>query len=325
MKPAKTLGAALLAFAAFTAPVFAQDTFPSRSVRMIMPFPPGSGTDSLARIIAGELSKKWGQSVVVDNMTGAGGNIGGQTISRAAPDGYTLLFVPAPPLVINQFIYKSTGYDAEALSAITMVGSVPYVMVVRTGFPANTLKEFIAYVKANPGKISYASASMGSTAQLAALQLENAAGNLQMVHVPYRGAAPALVDVMNGHVDFVFDIVTTSKQLIEAGKVKSFGVAAKQRAQIMPNEPTMEENGLPGYQALTWFGMTGPPGLPAALAEKIWRDTDEALKIPAVRERVQAMGIEIASLPPDAAGKFFAEERKLWGDIVKQRLGTTLD
>ncbi len=325
MKIISALGAALLTFAACNAPAAAQDVYPSRGVRLIMPFPPGSGTDALARIIAEQLSKKWNQSVVVDNMTGAGGNIGGQTISRAAPDGYTLLFVPAPPLVINQFIYKSTGYDADALAPITMVGSVPYVMVVRTSFPANTLKEFIAHVKANPGKITYASSSMGSTAQLAALQLENLAGGLQMVHVPYRGAAPALVDVMNGHVDFVFDIVTTSKQLIEAGKVKSFGVAAKQRTQIMPNEPTMEENGLPGYQALTWFGMTGPPGLPSVLAEKIYRDVDETLKIPAVTARVQGMGIEINSLPPAEAAKFFAAERKLWGDIIKARFGAKLE
>ena len=324
MKMIAKLAASFFALAIPAAPSLAQDAYPARSVRMIMPFPPGSGTDTLARIIADQLSKKWGQSVVVDNMTGAGGNIGGQTVTRAAPDGYTLLFVPAPPLVINQFIYKSTGYDAATLTPVTMVGSVPYVMVVRSGFPAKTLKEFIAHAKANPGKITYASSSMGSTAHLAALQLENMTG-LQMVHVPYRGAAPALVDVMNGHVDFVFDIVTTSKQLIEGGKVKSFGMAAKTRSHIMPNEPTMEEHGLPGYQAQTWFGMTGPPAMPAALAEKIWRDTNEALKIPAVKERVQAMGIEIASLPPAEAGKFFAEERKLWGDIVKQRIGATLD
>ncbi len=325
MKIISALCAALCAVASHATLANAQEAYPSRSVRLIMPFPPGSGTDALARIIAEQLSRKWNQNVVVDNMTGAGGNIGGQTVSRAAPDGYTLLFVPAPPLVINQFIYKSTGYDADALAPITMVGSVPYIMVVRNNFPASSLKEFIAHVKANPGKITYASSSMGSTAQLAALQLENAAGNLQMVHVPYRGAAPALVDVMNGHVDFVFDIVTTSKQLIEAGKMKSFGVASKQRSQIMPAEPTMEENGLPGFQALTWFGMTGPPGLPATLAERIWRDVDESLKIPAVTNRVRGMGIEIDSLPPAEAGKFFVAERKLWGDIVKSRFGAKLD
>ena len=321
----RLLFVALAAAAAAICPASAQDMFPARGVRMIMPFPPGSGTDALARIIAEQLSRKWGQSVVVDNMTGAGGNIGGQTITRAAPDGHTLLFVPAPPLVINPFIYKNTGFDAAALAPVTMVGSVPYLLVARPDFPAKTLPEFMAHVKANAGKITYASSSMGSTAHLAALQLEKAAGFPALTHVPYRGAAPALVDVMNGHVDFVFDIVTTSKQLVEAGKMKSFGVAAKTRSQIMPNEPTMEENGLPGYQALTWFGMVGPPALPSAIAEKIWRDTDEALKIPAVNARVAAMGIEINSLPPAAAGKFFDDERKLWGDIVRQRIGATLD
>lgn len=324
MKIVTAFAAALLAFAGTGSCLHAQDNFPSRSVRMIMPFPPGSGTDVLARIIAEQLSRMWGQSVVVDNMSGAGGNIGGQTITRAAPDGYTLLFVPAPPLVINQFIYKSTGYDAAALTPITMVGSVPYVMAARVNFPAANIREFIAHAKANPGKVTYASSSMGSTAHLAALQLENLTG-VQMVHVPYRGAAPALVDVMNGHVDFVFDIVTTAKPLVEADKLKSYGLAAKSRSQIMPAEPTIEENGLAGFQALTWFGMTGPPALPAALAGKIYRDVAAILKTPDINSRITAMGIEIAGLNPEEAGKFFAEERVLWGDIVKKRLGAQLD
>lgn len=302
----------------------AQDNYPTRSVRMIMPFPAGSGTDVLARLIAEHLTRKWGQSVVVDNMSGAGGNIGGQTISRATPDGHTLLFVPAPPLVINPFIYKNPGYDPATFAPISMVGSVPYVLVARPNFPSSSAKELAAHAKANPGKLTYASSSVGSTAHLAALQLEILTG-IQMVHVPYRGAAPALVDVMNGHVDMVFDTVTTAKPMIDGGKVKAIATSAKTRAGILPDVPTMDEGGIAGMYALTWFGLVGPPGLAPALAEKIYRDVDAVVKMPDVAARIAQMGINVDSLPPTEAAKFFEVERKQWGDIVKKRFGPTLE
>ena len=298
-------------------PAPAQEAWPTRAVRMVMPFPPGSGTDVLARLISEPLSRKWGQAVTVDNMAGAGGNIGGQTVSRAAPDGHTLLFVPAPPLVINQFMYKSTGYDPAKFAPISMVASVPYALVTRKDFPANTLKELVAYAKAHPGKVTYASSSIGSTAQLAALQLSIMNG-LDMVHVPFRGAAPALTDVMGGHVDMVFDIVSTTLPMWESGQLKVLGTGGRTRSRIMPSIPTIDEAGFPGFQALTWFAMVAPPGTPAAITGKIDRDTLDALRVPEVATRIAAMGMDVVGMSPEESGQFFAQEAALWGRIVRE-------
>ena len=301
----------------------AQEPWPTKAVRMVMPFPPGSGTDVLARMISEHLSRKWGQPVTVDNMSGAGGNIGGQTVTRAAPDGHTLLFVPAPPLVINQFMYKSTGYDPAKFAPVSVVASVPYALVTRKDFPATDMKEFVAYAKANPGKITYASSSIGSTAQLAALQLSIMNG-LDMVHVPFRGAAPALTDVMGGHVDMVFDIVSTALPMWESGNIKVLGTGGKTRSRIMPTIPTIDEAGFPGFQALTWFAMVAPPGTPEAITSKIHRDTLEALRVPEVASRIAAMGMDVTGLSPEESSKFFAQEAALWGKIVKEA-GISLD
>ena len=298
-------------------PAPAQEAWPTRAVRMVMPFPPGSGTDVLARLISEQLSRKWGQAVTVDNMAGAGGNIGGQTVSRAAPDGHTLLFVPAPPLVINQFMYKSTGYDPAKFAPISMVASVPYALVTRKDFPANTMKELVAYAKANPGKVTYASSSIGSTAQLAALQLSIMNG-LDMVHVPFRGAAPALTDVMGGHVDMVFDIVSTTLPMWESGQLKVLGTGGRTRSRIMPSIPTIDEAGFPGFQALTWFAMVAPPGTPEAITGKIYRDTLDALRVPEVATRIAAMGMDVVGMSPEESGQFFAQEAALWGRIVRE-------
>jgi tripartite-type tricarboxylate transporter receptor subunit TctC len=307
---------ACLTFSASVASAAAQDAYPTRLVRMIMPFPAGSGTDILARLIANQFARKWGQSVIVDNMSGAGGNIGGETVMRAAPDGYTLLFVPAPPLVISQFVYRHLGYDPAKLTPISMVASVPYALVTRKDFPASNLKELIDYSKANPGKVTYASSSVGSTAQLAALQLQMMTGT-QMLHVPYRGAAPALSDVMAGHVDMVFDIVSTALPMWKSQKVKVLGTGDKTRSRIMPTIPTIEEAGVPGYQALTWFAMVGPPDMPNAIVDKISGDTIEALKVPEVSQRIRDLGMDVTGLNPADSGKFFAQEAEHWGKIVK--------
>ncbi len=319
MTSARWIGSLVLAALAamgLTTPASAQEAWPTRPVRMIMPFPAGSGTDVLARLISEQLSRKWGQAVTVDNMSGAGGNIGGQTATRAAPDGYTLLFVPAPPLVINQYMYKSTGYDPAKFAPVSMVASVPYALVTRKDFPADNMKELVAYAKSNPGKVTYASSSIGSTAQLAALQLSMMNG-LDMVHVPFRGAAPALTDVMGGHVDMVFDIVSTALPMWESGKVKVLGTGGTARSRIMPTIPTIEEAGFPGFQAITWFAMVAPPGTPDAITGRIYRDTLDALRVPEVASRIAAMGMDVAGMSPEESGRFFAQESALWGKIVK--------
>jgi tripartite-type tricarboxylate transporter receptor subunit TctC len=301
----------------------AQDAYPTQRVRIIMPYPPGSGTDILARLLAKELEREWGQSVYVDNIGGAGGNIAGEAAAHAAPDGYTLLFVPAPPLVINQFVYGHLGYDPAKLTPISMVASVPYALVVRRDFPAASLQELIAYARANPGKATYASAGVGSTAQLAALELQTMTG-IQMLHVPYRGAAPALTDVIGSQVDMVWDIVSTALPWWQSGKVKVLGTCGKTRSRIMPSVATFAESGLPGYQAVTWFAMVAPPATPDAIVDKIYRGIAAALQVPAVADRISNLGMDSAGLSPADSAQFFARDEKLWGKIISDA-GIRLD
>jgi tripartite-type tricarboxylate transporter receptor subunit TctC len=307
---------ASLPFSALVSPASAQEAYPAARVRIVMPYPAGSGTDILARLLAQQLEREWGQTVYVDNLAGAGGNIGGETVADAAPDGYTLLFVPAPPLVINQFMYQHIGYDPAKLVPISMVASVPYALVTRKDFPAKNLKELIDYAKANPGKVTYASAGVGSTAQLAALELQTMTG-VQMLHVPYRGAAPALTDVISGQVDMVFDIVSTALPWWQSGKVQVLGTCGMTRSRIMPSVPTFDESGLPGYQAVTWFAMVAPPKTPAQIVDKIYRGIVDALKVPEVSGRIRSLGMDMAGLSPADSAIFFARDEKLWGKIIR--------
>src|SRR5712691_1344375 len=255
----------------------AQEPFPSRLVKIVVPAAGGSTTDALARIVADQLTQKWGKSVIVENIAGGAMNIGATSVARAAPDGHTLMVAPPAPLSFNDLLYKDLGYSPTQFTPITLLATIPNVLVVRKELPASSLKELIAYGKANPQKLSYASQGAGSTAHLSASQLEVLAG-IKMVHVPYRGAQFALTDVLAGHVDIFFDTLTTSVPLYRDGKLKIFGVADLKRARALPEIPTFSEAGLPGFRSITWFGLVAPPNTPAALADKINRDVVELLK-----------------------------------------------
>ncbi|HEY6993266.1 MAG TPA: tripartite tricarboxylate transporter substrate binding protein, partial [Xanthobacteraceae bacterium] len=255
----------------------AQEPYPSRTVKLVVPAAPGSTTDTLARLVADQLSQKWGKPAIVENIPGGAMNIGAGNVARAAPDGYTLLVAPPSPLAFSHLLYRDAGYEPSKFVAITLLAKIPNVLVVRKELPASTLQELIAYAKANPGKLSYASQGVGSTAHLSAAQLEAQAG-IRMVHVPYRGAQPALTDVVAGHVDMFFDTLATSVPLYRDNKVKLMGVADLKRAAAIPEVPTFSEAGVPGFKSITWFGLVAPPATPAALAEKINRDVVELLK-----------------------------------------------
>ena len=218
-------------------------------------------------------------------------------VARAAPDGYTLLVAPPSPLSFNHLLYRDLGYDPTKFVPITMLAKIPNVLVVRKELPAATLKELIGYAKANPGKLSYASQGVGSTAHLSAAQLEVLAG-IKMVHVPYRGAQPALTDVVAGHVDMFFDTLATSVPLYRDGKVKLLGVADLQRAAAVPELPTFSEAGLPGFKSVTWFGLVAPPAHAAALAEKINQDVVEMLKSKEVGEMLRKLSLEAGATSP---------------------------
>jgi len=298
-------------------PGTAQEAYPARTVKFVVPSLPGSTTDTLARIVAEQLGQKWGKPTIVENVPGGAMNIGAGSVARAAPDGYTLLIAPPSPLSFNHLLYRDPGYDPTKFVPITLLAKIPNVLVVRKELPANTLRELIAYGQANPGKLSYASQGVGSTAHLSAAQLEVQAG-ITMVHVPYRGAQPALTDVVAGHVDMFFDTLATSVPLYRDGKVKLLGVADLQRAATAPDIPTFSEAGLPGFKSITWFGLVAPPATAADLAEKLNRDVVEILKTREVTDMLRKISLEPGATSPGETGKFFAEETALWGKVIKQ-------
>jgi tripartite-type tricarboxylate transporter receptor subunit TctC len=291
----------------------AEDVYPAQPVKIIVPFPPGSTTDTLARIAADQLARKWDKAVIVENISGM--NIGAERVAHATPDGYTLMVSPPSPLTINKLLYSDLPYDPDTLVPITLLATAPNVLDVRKDFPAHSVPELIAYAKANPGKVTYASQGVGSTAQLSAAMLEQF-GGVKMLHVPYRGALPALNDVIAGHVDMFFDTATTSVPMYRAGKIGILAVGSTQRIEAMPEVPTVQETGFPGYRSITWFALAGPPGLPVPLVTKINQDTIQILKDPSVSAKLRDLQLEPGATSPEETARFFADELKLWGKVI---------
>jgi tripartite-type tricarboxylate transporter receptor subunit TctC len=296
---------------------FAQETYPSYTVKIVIPSAPGSTTDTLARIVADRLAQKWAKPVIVENIAGGAMNIGASNVARAAPDGYTLLIAPPSPLSFNHLLYRDPGYDPTRFVAITLLAKIANVLVARRALPASTLQELVHYGKANPGKLSYASQGVGSTAHLSAAQLEVQAG-IKMVHVPYRGAQPALTDIVAGHVDLFFDTLATSVPLHRDGKLRLLAVADLKRAGMVPEIPTFSEAGLPGFKSITWFGLVAPPATAPALAEKINHDTVEILSRKEVADMLGNISLEVGATTIADTGKFFAEETALWTKVIRE-------
>lgn len=295
----------------------AENSYPTHVVKVVLPVLPGSTTDILARLVADQLSQKWGKPVIVENMPGAAMNIGAEYAAHAAPDGYTLFLCPPSPLSIQQLLYHDLKYDPTKFVPIALLAKIANVLAVRPDFPAKTVQDLIAYGKANPGKLTFASQGAGSTAHLSGSELE-VLGGIKMVHVPYHGAQPALTDVMSGNVDMFFDTLTTSVPLYRAGKLKLLGVASPERSKDVPEIPTIAESGVPGFRSITWFAIAGPPGTPAALAEKINRDVVEILQKSEISGKLQTLRLEpMAGTTADAA-KFIAEETQLWGRVIRE-------
>jgi len=295
----------------------AQEPYPTRVVKIVLPVAPGSTTDILARLIADQLSQKWGKPVIIDNMPGAAMNIGSEYVARAEADGYTLLLCPPSPLAIQQLLYHDLKYDPTKFVPIALLAKIANVLAVRPDFPAKSVQELIAYGKANPGKLTFASQGVGSTAHLSGSELE-VLGGIKMVHVPYHGAQPALTDVMSGNVDMFFDTLTTSVPLYRAGKLKLLGVASAEHSKDVPEIPTIAEQGIPGFRSITWFAIAGPPGLPAPLADKINRDVAEILQKPEIVAKIQALRLEPMGGTTADAVKFIGDETQLWGRVIKE-------
>ena len=298
------------------APSAAEEGYPSRLVRVIVPFPPGSTLDALARIVTDQLAHKWAQPVIIENISGGGGNIGTDRFARSPPDGYTLMFSPPGPLTINQFLYGDVAFDPAKFVPITLLARVPNVLITRNNLGATSVADLIALARANPGKLTYASQGVGSTAFLTAKLFETRA-DVRMAHVPYRGAGPALTDIVAGHVDMMFDTIVTSLPLHRAGSAKILAIANAERSNALPQVPTFAESGMPDFRSITWFGCVAPPGTPASVAEKVQRDLAETLARPAVGAKFIELMLEPVASTPAQAAQFFVAEAALWGKVIR--------
>jgi tripartite-type tricarboxylate transporter receptor subunit TctC len=309
----------LVGFAFGSAPGRSQEaspSFPSRTVRLVVPAAGGSTTDTLARIMADELARTWGKPVIVENISG-GMVLGAAQVFRAVPDGYTLMVSPPAQVTFIHLLYRDLAFDPLRFVPVALLAKVANALVVRSDLAANNVGELIAYAKANPGKLTYGSQGAGSTAHLSASQLE-VLGDIKMVHVPYRGAVPALNDVIAGHIDMFFDTLTTSVPMYRAGKVKILAVGGAERSPVVAGVPTLAESGLPGFRSVTWFAIVAPPATPAALAEKINHDVVDGLRKPDVAASLARLTLEpMIGSRADAAG-FFAEETRLWGKVIAE-------
>jgi len=288
--------------------------FPSHTVRLVVPAAGGSTTDTLARIMADQLSRAWGKPVIVENI-GGGMLLGAVQVFRAAPDGYTLMVSPPAQITFSRLLYRNLAYDPNQFAPVALLAKVANALVVRPDLPAANVGELIAYAKANPGKLTYGSQGAGSTAHLSTSQLE-VQGGISMVHVPYRGAVSALNDVIAGHIDMFFDTLTTSVPMYRGGKVRILAVGSAERSPVVPEVPTLAEAGLAGFRSVTWFAMVAPPATPAALVDKINRDVVDGLRRPDVAEGLARLTLEPMIGSPADAAKFFAEETRLWGKVI---------
>jgi tripartite-type tricarboxylate transporter receptor subunit TctC len=290
--------------------------YPAQNIRIIVPFPAGGTADILPRIVAEKLRQKWNQPVVIENRSGAGGNIGADAVAGSTPDGYTLLASPPGPIAINENLYKTLSYRPADLMPITVLGTVPNVLDVRPGFPAKSVQELIAYARANPGKVSFASQGNGSTSHLTAVLFESLTG-ISMVHVPYRGTAPALQDVMGGTVDLFFDNLGSSLSLQQGGALRILGVCGTERAPALPDIPTVREAGVPDFSSVTWFALMAPKGTPAPILAKLNAAVTDILKQPDVQAQFAKLGVRPAPMDMPGTAKFIADERTRWKEVIK--------
>ena len=306
-------------------PAFSADKFPERPVNFVVPFPPGGPTDAMARVLAAELTRELGQSVVVENKAGAGGNIGAEYVERAKADGYVIMFGTSGPLAINQSLYKKMSYDPRtSFTPITYVGYLPNVLVVRNDLGVKNVQELIALDKTKPNKLSFASSGNGASSHLAGVLFNELAGT-KLMHVPYRGTGPALNDLLAGQVDMTFTDILTAMPYIKAGKVKALGIATAARSTAMPEIPTVAEQGIKGYDVSVFFGVVAPKGLSPERQQILNHAFVKALDSDNVKKLFATQGLErSADSSPAYLSKFVASEVDKWADVVKKS-GVTLD
>ena len=310
---------ACIALACAAAPGFAQAPYPNHPIRIVVPFPAGGTTDIIARAVAQKLTEATGQPVVVDNRPGAGGNIGSELVAKAAPDGYTLLMGTVGTHAINPNLYAKMPYDhVRDFAPVILVAGVPNVLEVYPGLPINSVQELIAYGKANPGKLNFASSGSGTSIHLSGELFKTMTG-VQMAHIPYKGSAPALQDLVGGQVQLMFDNLPSSLALIKAGKLRALAVTSAQRSSALPDVPTVAEAGLPGFEASSWFGLLAPAGTPKEIVAKLNGEVAKWLATPDAKEKLAAQGaIANTGLTPDDFTRHIATETAKWQKVVKE-------
>ena len=320
----RRLAAIFIVFACLVSPPPARSQpYPTRPITILIPFPAGGSADTLARLIGAKLSDSLGQAVVVENKPGAGGNLGTDAVAKAAPDGYTLLLAPSS-IAIAPSLYSKLPFDPiKDFAPVTLIGSIPMVVVVNPEFPAKTILELVALAKAKPGEITYASAGNGSTNHLA-VELFKIKTGIDMLHVPYRGNPLAIVDVIAGRVPVFFDFVLTGLPHVREGKVRALATTGAHRSAVMPDVPTVMEAGVPDFEASTWFGLYAPAGTKPAVVEKLNTEILAVLAMPNIRERLTALGVDIIAAGPQALAALTKSDLEKWGPIV-QKAGVKLD
>ena len=309
---------ALLAFSALAAaPMAGAQAYPAKPIRIVVPFPPGGATDILARAVAQKLTDAWGQAVVVDNRPGAGGNIGSEIVAKAAPDGYTLEMGTVGTHAINASLYAKMPYDhVKDFAPVILVAGVPNVLVVNPSLPVSSVQELIAYAKANPGKLNFASSGSGTSIHLAGELFKVMAG-VQMTHIPYKGSAPALQDLIGGQVQLMFDNLPPSLPHIKAGKLRALAVTSATRSSALPDTPTIAESGLPGFEASSWFGVLAPAGTPPAIIARLNAEIGAWLASAEAKEKMLALGANIGGGSPEDFARHIAAETAKWQKVVK--------
>ena len=291
-------------------------TFPNRPIKIIVCVPAGGGVDTVTRIVAEGLHQKLGQPVVIENRAGAAGNIGAEVVFTSDPDGYTLLAAQPAPLTVNSLLYKKINFDPTQFEPVAIMTSIANVLLVRLDFPAKTAQQFITYVKANPSKVNYASQGIGTTSHLTAALFERVTGS-KLVHVPYKGTAPALNDIIAGHVDFIFMELASAIKLHQADKARILAVATDKRIASLPDIPTLDEAGLKGFESGTWNALAAPPRTPAPIVAKLNKAVNEVLHSPEAQDHFERINLHVTGGSPAEAAAFIKKETEVWGGVIK--------
>jgi tripartite-type tricarboxylate transporter receptor subunit TctC len=315
-----SLRSAWLAGLLLAAPAWAQDPaagYPSRAIRIIVPFPAGGAADALPRIVAERLAAKWGQPVVVENRVGASGSIGAEVVWRAEPDGHTLLATPPAPLVINPSLYDKLSYDPTQLVPVTVMAAIPSVLLVNAAkIPANTLRDFVALVRANPEKFNYASQGTTTVSFLTTEMFKTVAGGLKITHVPYKGTGPGLAALLAGEVEIMFDNLGVTVQHVRSGRLKALAVGSERRVPSLPDVPAMAEF-YPGFVSIAWFSLSAPPRTPASIAEKLSAAIGEILRLPDVAKRLADLSAEPIASTPAGMAAIMKEDAERWRVVIR--------